>query len=91
MMKKRFFIPFRLILFITVILSVRATEAQVRKQLTNLPTVYINTLDHSDVTSKDIYKYAHMTWIDGDSIGNFDSLQIRGRGNSTWGLPKKPY
>lgn len=91
MMIKRFFILSRLIFFIIIILSIRDAQAQIRKQLTNLPTVYINTLDHSDVTSKDIYKYAHMTWIEGDSTANFDSLQIRGRGNSTWGLPKKPY
>ena len=29
--------------------------------------------------------------LDGDSVAAYDSLRIRGRGNSTWGLPKKPY
>ena len=90
-MKKNFFIPLRQILFVFIFVFLGSIHAQTRKQLTNLPTVYINTFDHSDVTSKDIYKYARMTWIDGDSMAVFDSLQIRGRGNSTWGMAKKPY
>ena len=60
-------------------------------QLTNLPTLYINTYDGYPITSKTYYKYARMWRIEDDSIAFYDSLQIRGRGNSTWRLEKKPY
>lgn len=61
------------------------------KQLTNLPAVYINTFDGSTIDSKYNYKYAKL-WRIQDGVTEFiDSLQIRGRGNSTWTVPKKPY
>lgn len=58
-----------------------------------VPTVYINTSDGQPVTSKDYYKDATIT-IDGHGI--FPSMeetpvQIKGRGNSSWGWAKKPY
>lgn len=58
-----------------------------------VPTIYINTEDGQPITSKTEYKNATIT-IDGHDI--FPSmeetpLQIRGRGNSSWGWPKKPY
>ncbi|MFA6873102.1 MAG: CotH kinase family protein [Bacteroidaceae bacterium] len=58
---------------------------------TNLPTIYINTFGEVAVTSTENYVYAKLTRVEGDSIANYDSLSIRGRGNSTWGLAKKPY
>ena len=61
------------------------------KQHTNLPTLYINTYNGADISSKEIYQYAKMWRVRDGLIEIFDSLQIRGRGNSTWGLPKKPY
>lgn len=60
-------------------------------QLTNIPTIYIETFGNQAVTSKTNYIYATMTYIDGNTMVQYDSLQIRGRGNSTWGLAKKPY
>ena len=59
--------------------------------LTNLPTLYINTYNGRGINSKDTYEYAQMWRMQGDSIAAYDSLRIRGRGNSTWGLAKKPY
>lgn len=58
-----------------------------------VPAVYINTSDGLAVTSKDYYKDAEII-IDGQGI--FPSMdttyvQIKGRGNSTWNKPKKPY
>ena len=58
-----------------------------------VPTVYIVTEDGQPITSKTEYKNATIT-IDGHGI--FPSmettdLQIRGRGNSSWGWAKKPY
>jgi hypothetical protein len=61
------------------------------KQLTNLPAVYINTYDGSNIDSKYNYKYAKLWRIQDGETEFIDSLQIRGRGNSTWGVPKKPY
>ncbi|MBP5629753.1 MAG: CotH kinase family protein [Bacteroidaceae bacterium] len=61
------------------------------KQHTDLPSLYINTYDGTDITSKEIYQYAKMWRVRDGLVEIFDSLQIRGRGNSTWGLPKKPY
>lgn len=66
------------------------SETYVRQ--TNLPTVYINTYNNVAITSKTVYVYATMVYVDeNDNITTYDSLQIRGRGNSTWGLNKKPY
>ena len=64
-----------------------------------LPVLYITTQDSLPVTSKTDYVdgtyYLDAMGIEGfESIGDIDnqrSLQIRGRGNSTWQLDKKPY
>lgn len=58
-----------------------------------VPTIYIKTSDGQAITSKDYFKQASIT-IDGHGI--FPSMeetpiQIKGRGNSSWGWPKKPY
>ncbi len=69
--------------------SMRLPESMA--QLTNVPTIYINTFDGYSITSKSTYKYANLWRVDGETIDRYDSLQIRGRGNSTWQLAKKPY
>ena len=69
---------------------VASAQTYVRK--TNLPTVYINTFGNVPITSKETYVYATMHYVDeNDAVTAYDSLQIRGRGNSTWGFSKKPY
>lgn len=58
-----------------------------------VPVIYINTFDQLPITSKTEYKYASFS-LDGAGIWDdidVDSMQIRGRGNSTWGYSKKPY
>ena len=80
----------RLILSLCVSLVVLAGMAQYT-QLTNIPTIYIETFNKRAVTSKTTYVYATLTYIDGNTMVQYDSLQIRGRGNSTWNLAKKPY
>lgn len=61
-------------------------------RLTNLPHVYIETFDGRSVTSKTNEVLARMWMVDErDSVAFYDSLLIRGRGNSTWGMAKKPY
>ena len=68
----------------------QADAAHVR--LTNLPHVYINTFTGASVTSKTDYVYARMWYVgEDDAVQDFDSLQIRLRGNSTATLAKKPY
>ena len=60
---------------------------------TGLPLIIINIPDHKEITSKDV-------WTEGvemkiyDEKGSLDyegMLQIKGRGNTTWGQVKKPY
>lgn len=61
-------------------------------RLTNLPHVYINTFDGKKITSKTDEVYAHLYMVDeDDAVAFYDSVAIRGRGNSTWNLEKKPY
>lgn len=60
-----------------------------------LPVVIIETEGHAAVTSKEEYINATIS-INSDYVDAFPSLdatmvQIRGRGNSTWGMDKKPY
>ncbi len=61
---------------------------------TGLPVVSINTPGKQEVWSKDRWVEHSTLWLDG--MGRFDDIEgvevaIRGRGNSTWGYPKKPY
>ena len=70
-------------------------SAELRAQftrLTNLPAVYINTFDGGGIVSKTDYKYCRLRYVDEtDVVTLYDSVSIRGRGNSTWSLSKKPY
>lgn len=71
-------------------------DKEFRVRLTNftgLPVISIYTDDRGPVTSKEDWKSATLS-ING--MGQFDDLQdavvnIRGRGNTTWGWDKKPY
>lgn len=59
----------------------------------NLPVLRITTENLAPVVSKETYINAQMT-LDSNVAGTAplaSGLQIRGRGNSTWGMPKKPY
>lgn len=80
----------RISLFFSTLLMAVAVCAQYT-QLTNLPTIYIDTYNRQAVTSKTAYVYAKMMYVDNGQVVQYDSLQIRGRGNSTWNLAKKPY
>jgi hypothetical protein len=66
---------------------------QAQTQLTNLPSMFVITDDGSAITDKKIYDSARVTIrssILADEITNIHA-GIRGRGNSTWNMPKKPY
>ncbi|MBQ7823895.1 MAG: CotH kinase family protein [Bacteroidaceae bacterium] len=62
---------------------------------TGLPIVYIDTENNESITSKDRYLNANIQIIEDiytRSEKTFKSnVKIKGRGNSTWTLPKKPY
>lgn len=63
---------------------------------TGLPVMWIETEGREEVVSKEDYLNAHFKLIENvttRSPGDIVELdgQIRGRGNSTWELPKKPY
>ena len=80
-----------LLLLLPSFLTTQDAVAQDLVQYTNLPTLYIDTYDGRAITSKSTYKLARMWRVEGDSVAFYDSLEIRGRGNSTWRLEKKPY
>ena len=62
-----------------------------------LPVIYINTENSAPIVSKEEYINAELI-IQGNETYNSETTklyngltEIRGRGNSTWGQPKKPY
>ena len=63
---------------------------------TGLPVVWIETEGRREITSREEYLWASFR-LDGDVDASgaegalVDSVRIRGRGNSTWTMPKKPY
>lgn len=67
--------------------------AAAREQLTDIPTIYIDTENGAGINSKETYTPGTVTVIsaDEDECCTDVSMGIRGRGNSTWGMAKKPY
>lgn len=62
-------------------------------QLTNLPTVVINTPDAQEITSKE-YELSSNVYIiseEGTDLLATAETGVRGRGNASWDFPKKPY
>lgn len=63
-------------------------------QITNLPTVVLNTPGMAEVKSKDDKHPGSFVAIisdNGRSILCDGNAQIKGRGNSSWNMPKKPF
>lgn len=63
---------------------------------TGLPVVWIETLDRQEIVSREEYVNANFRLVEdiktrsaGDVVST--SMQIKGRGNSNWAMPKKPY
>jgi len=80
-----------LLTVLSLFLFVLPVHAQDHPQLTNLPTVYVETLNGWAITSRTNYTLCTLTYVDGEETVTYDSVEIRGRGNSTWNLAKKPY
>ena len=63
----------------------------VAKELPHIPKVYVNTWD-APILDKDTYVKSEVRIEDVQYATDTDlPAGIRGRGNSTWGMPKKPY
>ncbi|GHU97580.1 hypothetical protein FACS189483_03960 [Spirochaetia bacterium] len=63
---------------------------------TGLPVIYINTENSSPITSKENYIKMNFQIVDTENPANNVEKtgfkdNIRGRGNTSWGYPKKPY
>ena len=60
--------------------------------ITNIPTVTIHTVGAEDIIEKEKYLKGIVSIISEDGTEIYtDSLEIRGRGNASWGFEKKPY
>ena len=80
-------------LLLVVISIVCCISIHSQSQLTNLPTLYITTDNGKPVVEKDVYLKGKLTLKSLDASEEFADVvtEIRGRGNSTWGMSKKPY
>jgi hypothetical protein len=63
-----------------------------QQQLTNIPSMYITTTNGQNINSKTTWVAGSVKIISSDATENLNvPMTIRGRGNSTWNLQKKPY
>lgn len=83
--------------WISVTVTCGDDTATVQMFFSKLPVVYINTENGAEIVSKEDYIDAELT-IQGNETYNSETTtlysgvtEIRGRGNSTWNKPKKPY
>ena len=62
-------------------------------QITNLPTVVINTKNAAEIASKTVEVESNVYIIsdEGKTLLTGEKAGVRGRGNASWGFPKKPY
>lgn len=68
----------------------KTEEYTVAVTFSNLPVVYVTT--PAPIVSKDDWvKNCAIQIVNSDNAGTYESVQMKGRGNSTWGYPKKPY
>ncbi len=60
---------------------------------TGIPTLHINTEGSEPITSKDVYLKGDVKLAGNGVVPSLaeTSMRIKGRGNSTWSWPKKPY
>ena len=83
--------------WISVTVKCGGDTAEARMFFSELPVVYINTEGGAPIVSKENYIDAELI-IQGNETYNSKTTklyngvtEIRGRGNSTWSQPKKPY
>ena len=78
-------------LFLMLFFGTFWLQAQEYVQQTDLPTIYIETEGGRPIVSKEDYVDAVLHYVDSNGVKTYDALGVRGRGNSTWNLEKKPY
>ncbi|MDE5661587.1 MAG: hypothetical protein K2I04_03055, partial [Muribaculaceae bacterium] len=81
----------RTCLAVAAAIATTAAFAADYTQRTNIPTIYVETENGAPVNSKEEYVRANLHYVTAEGVTSYDALGIRGRGNSTWGLAKKPY
>jgi len=80
-----------------VVMDDDSTQSEYRIQLfpdAGIPVFWIETEQQQPIVSKDDYLNATLKVDPGTAYEQENRLietEIRGRGNSTWGMPKKPY
>ena len=77
-------IPRTILSFIFLNAAASPVLPQQYNQLTDVPTIYIETENGSNITSKEQYIKCRLVYVDGDSVATYPDTEIRGRGNSTW-------
>lgn len=88
MKKSLSFLP---VLFLLSFLFIINNKSVAQEQLTNLPTLYITTDGYASIPKNDYVK-ASITIKSSVTSEELNMItEIRGRGNSTWGMQKKPY
>lgn len=75
------------------ILSPDNMEKRYRVELvyTGLPVIYIDTEQQKPIDTKETYVQANIRVRDASGTLFDAPMEIKGRGNSTWNMPKKPY
>ena len=62
-----------------------------RVRKTGLPILYLDTQYGAKIVSKTDYVKASVSLEDGGAVTEPQACNVRGRGNTTWEWPKKPY
>lgn len=94
MRKNSFMIILIIVTFSLAKIHVKAGEILTDTYESKLPVAYIDTENGEEITSKTEHITAHMTIVGNEKYPGtlYDgTISIKGRGNSTWLLPKKPY
>lgn len=92
-------LPFTLLDFSTPVEFTISTEDgkiesyYVSVSFSRVPVVYINTKDAAPIVSKSVWLEQTDVYVTnaGEYSEMYSEAQIKGRGNSTWNYPKKPY
>ena len=82
---------FFLFIFVTSVAYASDYEQSEYPRLTNIQTVYVETFDGEQITSKTEYKLCRFILVSDTGRVIIDSVLIRGRGNASWKFSKKPY
>ena len=84
----------KILLFDVIAINGNTKTYRVRlDNFTKLPVILIDTENESEINSKEEYIEGDLTFIGKEYLDpNYSKkIKIRGRGNYTWSLPKKPF